>query len=312
MVTTSPSATLDLSPRVRAALACPMCRTPLAGHPDGMACPACGDRYGWVGRSLDLRPPRAVRAAVEFDVGGAAVPATTAVRPLAPRRDSRHDPDVIRWTSRELHGARMTPALFTHVPDLPPGGGMLVDLGAGSDVYRRLLRSTGFDYVGIDADGDVDLLGDAHRLPLRDESVDCVVAISLLEHLRVPAVALAEVARVLRPGGTLIGSVALTEPFHLDSFFHHTHLGVLTGLSTAGLVADYVSPTTDWPASHALGEMSLFPGLPRIAGRLATTPAQLAGRLWWKVGRRIGRVRADEAERRILFAAGFRFVAHRP
>jgi len=64
----------------------------------------------------------------------------------------------------------MTPELFTHVPELPPGGGLLLDVGAGEEVYRALLSSTGFDYVSLDTAGAVDILGDAHRLPFATAS----------------------------------------------------------------------------------------------------------------------------------------------
>ncbi|WP_251328354.1 class I SAM-dependent methyltransferase [Haloplanus pelagicus] len=46
--------------------------------------------------------------------------------------------------------------------------------------------------------------GDAGRLPVRDESVDAVVVLDALHHLPDPPDALAEVARVLRPGGVLV------------------------------------------------------------------------------------------------------------
>jgi SAM-dependent methyltransferase len=47
------------------------------------------------------------------------------------------------------------------------------------------------------------LLADALRLPLRTASVDATLAAGLLSHLPDPAVALAELARVTRPGGRL-------------------------------------------------------------------------------------------------------------
>jgi arsenite methyltransferase len=47
------------------------------------------------------------------------------------------------------------------------------------------------------------LRADAQRLPLRDETVDAVVSIAVLQLVPDPAAALAEMARVLRAGGRL-------------------------------------------------------------------------------------------------------------
>lgn len=53
--------------------------------------------------------------------------------------------------------------------------------------------------------------GDATRLPFADDSFDRVIASEVLEHIDDDEGALAELARVLRPGGTL----AVTIPAHL-------------------------------------------------------------------------------------------------
>jgi SAM-dependent methyltransferase len=47
------------------------------------------------------------------------------------------------------------------------------------------------------------LRADAQKLPLRDETVDAVVSIAVLQLVPDPAAALAEMARVLRAGGRL-------------------------------------------------------------------------------------------------------------
>ena len=47
------------------------------------------------------------------------------------------------------------------------------------------------------------LRADAQRLPLRDETVEAVVSIAVLQLVPDPVAALAEMARVLRPGGRL-------------------------------------------------------------------------------------------------------------
>jgi ubiquinone/menaquinone biosynthesis C-methylase UbiE len=42
------------------------------------------------------------------------------------------------------------------------------------------------------------------QLPLADRSMDIAICFNALDHMRDPAAALAEIARVLRPGGTLL------------------------------------------------------------------------------------------------------------
>src|SRR5439155_26367942 len=49
--------------------------------------------------------------------------------------------------------------------------------------------------------------GTDQRLPVQGEGFDVVVAGELLEHVRFPDRLVAEVRRVLRPGGTFLGSV---------------------------------------------------------------------------------------------------------
>lgn len=51
------------------------------------------------------------------------------------------------------------------------------------------------------------VLGDVEAMPFADGSFGTVVCTEVLEHVPNPAIALAEIRRVLRPGGTLIGSV---------------------------------------------------------------------------------------------------------
>jgi SAM-dependent methyltransferase len=76
----------------------------------------------------------------------------------------------------------------------------------------------GNEVVGLDVDRDAlaeaaklgieTVWGDADEpLPFEDESFDAVVAGELLEHLRFPDRTVAEMRRVLRPGGLFVGSV---------------------------------------------------------------------------------------------------------
>lgn len=81
----------------------------------------------------------------------------------------------------------------------------------GADLTRAMLEAA--VRAGGDRDGQL-LLADVARLPLRSESLDAVFAAGLVAHLPNPSENLRELARVVRPDGTLalfhpIGRAAL-------------------------------------------------------------------------------------------------------
>lgn len=51
------------------------------------------------------------------------------------------------------------------------------------------------------ADYHPDIVGNVHKLPLADNSVDAVICIALLEHVEEPQIAMKEIYRVLKLGG---------------------------------------------------------------------------------------------------------------
>jgi ubiquinone/menaquinone biosynthesis C-methylase UbiE len=51
-------------------------------------------------------------------------------------------------------------------------------------------------------------------LPFKDNSIDAVMSLAVLEHVREPPVVLKEVHRVLKPGGRVFSVIPFMQPFH--------------------------------------------------------------------------------------------------
>jgi SAM-dependent methyltransferase len=97
-----------------------------------------------------------------------------------------------------------------------PRDGILLDVGCGEGQLARPAAAAGLRVVGIDPSvaqaaearrrggGPVYAIGSATAVPLRDASVDAAVACLVFEHIPDVDAALAEVARVVRPGGRFL------------------------------------------------------------------------------------------------------------
>ncbi len=122
-----------------------------------------------------------------------------------------------------------------------PAGWRLLDAGAGEQRHRPLcghLQYVSQDIAnyrpeqtadGLQMDqwnyGRLDIVSDICEIPEPDASFDAALCSEVLEHLPSPKQALAELARLLRPGGTLL----LTAPFcSLTHFAPHHYM---TGFS---------------------------------------------------------------------------------
>lgn len=91
---------------------------------------------------------------------------------------------------------------------VPPGNGRkALDVGAREGHQTRWLRSRGYEVTSVDVETCFDecLKIDANEpLPFADESFDLVWCSEVIEHLKEPTAALAELRRVTRPGGDIV------------------------------------------------------------------------------------------------------------
>jgi SAM-dependent methyltransferase len=140
--------------------------------------------------------------------------------------------------SRSTHPLHGTPYHWVAAP-VPAGASVVLDLACGSAPMRGLLPS-GATYLGLDVSepelhvaaqlGRTGLaVADVARLPMADASVDavtCSMALMLFDRLDH---VLAEVARVLRPGGVLSTIRPVGRPFRAGDLRHGLPLVVGLG-----------------------------------------------------------------------------------
>jgi SAM-dependent methyltransferase len=295
------------SSAARSLLRCARCHGVLRDEgDDGVACSACAARYPRApGGALDLRLRRPKPVSLTVDVGEELATDGVDLAPLAelPASAALARIDRIPW--------RLSRALLSHLPEAPAGGGIALDLGCGAGIHREVCERLGYDWVGLDYhEASAPILGDAHALPFADESFDFVLSLAVLEHLRHPLVAMTECRRVLKPGRLFIGTVAFGEPFHGNSFYHHTHLGTISTLRAGGFTVLKVAPSVDWSVLQAQAAMALFPRMPAWLRGALLLPLEAAHRLWWAAGERAGRVR-DPSLRIRQSTGAFAFIARR-
>lgn len=97
--------------------------------------------------------------------------------------------------------------------DAGPGGAPVLDLGCGVGFWLYRMAAAGLRPVGVERDGERAraagrrapvVVGEGASLPLGDARVATVWCLHVLHHLDQPSAVLAEVRRVLRPGGRLL------------------------------------------------------------------------------------------------------------
>lgn len=190
---------------------CPDCRSPVDRAGGASTCRGCGRR--WPDR--DGFPGLVDEAAV--------VGTDRLLRPFYDHLPRLHDP-AVRWTL-PLFGSgterELRDGYLALLEGLGPGPVRLLDVGVGTGADLDPLAErlpTGSHVWGVDLSPGmlalararrprlaVDLLlADAHRLPFADAQFDAVLHVGAVNSFRDPRAAIAEMARVARPGAPVV------------------------------------------------------------------------------------------------------------
>lgn len=301
---------MNVSGLVWYSLVCPICRHKIEDVNSICKCPLCEVEYGHTSSgALDLRPKSSTKFSLDFQIGPQpfdSSPSNGVLKLL------RCNPIMEIAPPRSELPRHFTRELISWFPKARNQDNLALDLGCGDMIHKDLCEYAGFEYVGLDYDSEcAQILGDAHLLPFADNSFDLVLSFGVFEHLCFPFVAIREIQRVLKPGGKLMGTVAFMEPFHGQSYYHHTHLGLYNLLKFGDFEIQFISPRSEsWSALTALARMGLFPKMPKSFARAIVFPIQAAHKLWWRIGQLLGR-NLDETFRIVQTTGAFVFLAHK-
>ncbi|HZI32493.1 MAG TPA: class I SAM-dependent methyltransferase [Candidatus Binatia bacterium] len=167
----------------------------------------------------------------------------------------RRFPALMEWLQVQLYEWRARQVLRRLKRKQP----RVLDVGCGRGLLLRAFQRNGCDVTGTEFSDDAcrfarEVLklpvrvGLLHELNFPDRSFDIVVMWHVLEHVSDPRPTLAEVSRILRPGGIFLVAVPnfgspearLTKAgwFHLDiprHLSHHTRASLTQALAVAGM-----------------------------------------------------------------------------
>lgn len=226
-----------MNTRLRDILACPNCRNPLT-FDEGLSCLGCGmafeERNG-IPILLDETSRRDILNFYQGQPDRSEKINERRPRPLSERLvyrftnpPSRKIRDVTvpnlckLW--RLLEATVGEPRVLT-VGKLKPriNGQWIAEFPEARALEAASLR------LDIKAGPAVDVVGDGHKLPFLDGSLDAAIALTTLKHLRNPFTFVSELHRVLKPGGLVYAQCVLFDPYHRwpGDYVHLTTSGIV-------------------------------------------------------------------------------------
>jgi SAM-dependent methyltransferase len=205
-----------------------------------------------------------------------------------------------------IHRRHVLEALGAH------GRGRLLDVGCGSRPYAPEPGIRVDRWVGLERDREryagqpPEVWGSALELPFGAGSFDTVFSSQVLEHVPEPAQMVAELARVLKPGGHLILTAPHVWGVHEepDDYFRFTGYGLAHLARRAGLEVVGVRPMAGYWVTAGARFCHYLQHFEKVGLTIAVRPAYAAVQLLAAALDRVHRVESD--------AWNFLLVARKP
>lgn len=199
-------------------LICPQCRASLKNGEGVLVCEGCGCSY----RVRDGIPDMVERLddASGFDYLG----------------HYAADAEMFDYFEESVgataHSERRLREVITSF--VPKGTKTILDVGCGSAWVAKIFLPKGVSIISLDASvtnpykalnlypspHHVGIAADAFHLPFRDDSIECIIAAEIIEHVQDPTAFVKELFRILAPGGKLIISTPYKEVIRYELCIH--------------------------------------------------------------------------------------------
>jgi len=140
--------------------------------------------------------------------------------------------------------------------------GTVLDVGCGFMPYKKLIKANPKveNYIGMDLQqptyyGQIvpDLKWNGRDIPLKNESVDCLMATEFLEHYAEPEAALKEFFRVMKPDGRVFATVPFLWNLHEIPYdeYRYTPYSIERHFKNAGFREIEINALGGWNLSFA-------------------------------------------------------------
>lgn len=128
---------------------------------------------------------------------------------------------IINWLRAKSTRKRLNKFIEENKSDL-----FTLDIGCSNSPYSKFFPNR----IGLDMNRgkEVDVVGDAHNQPFKDNEFDIILCTEVLEHLSEPKMAISEMRRLLKQNGKLLLTTRFIFPLHdtPQDYYRYTIYGL--------------------------------------------------------------------------------------